>query len=777
MERALIDEVVVSERVKASVGFAYARPFRTGLNVDKEITNILDKDQQPLTDESWGVQAQITFDRFDAEIDTNRPFRVYFRYFVGDTPWGYDRWENESAASQWTELTQVGAYSNYIFRSSAANRAAIVPSIQAANTAVQYMLRVKYYLTGGGEELEQYVERGSKDGDGWANPAWYEPVDYNKDALHGGNYAHFSPYTILDSVSPGRVWINEVNYCDGPKEQTGGVKCETNQFIEIAVPWGVDLKGWWLKLTDMNHKSTTLAILGKNGVPTSKKSANKSGDYDFMVLQSPATRDAGGIKDYVTGQPAADGTWTSDTLSSTFKNGSLQYDQPYQLELFRPSGILEHQFVVAGTNEWREPPAYYWAFGYQYDGTNLVNELNETDPSVKRFYAGEDTARKPSNGAVWSSLGVSGGAHGEDPEKGGVWTSEMRFTPGRLNENQEELIGWYLKPYGSSIWVYAKSLGGHVRQQIGDDTMQDTFVIVNSGDSTNITYTIDPWYAMGSLTVNGVTNAAAAGATATYQLNLNNITEETTVVAIEGVDPQLIAAGLDPADRYAPAIMNWLSARYAAGELANPEGPISLGKVKELHEDAPEKPMTLTMMYWFDLDPTEPGWWWRFGFTGFRGEPIYRKNKLNASTTEHLTNRLVKVKLYLSNDVSRVAYAPYRLQGLGNEQSDIFTGTWTSETFKVKVMLNNGLEHNVGFLPFRWFTFAPGSFDSSFESKIEILDPFARSSAGYSYGWYGNSCDSLWYRFSLDDSLGTGANVEPLKADSTYYWIPLEDDN
>jgi hypothetical protein len=316
-----------------------------------------------------------------------------------------------------------------------------------------------------------------------------------------------------------------------------------------------------------------------------------------------------------------------------------------------------------------------------------------------------------------------------------------------------------------------------VRQSIGDDTAQDTYLIVYSGMSTNISYTVDPWYAIGGLTVNGVTNGAATGVTGSYTLNLNNITETTTVVVSEGVDPQLIAAGLDPADRYTPAVLNWLSARYAAGTLANPEGPISLGHHKGLLDSNTVYEMPLKVMYWLDLDPTEPGWWMRHGFVGIEGEEIHRKRVWSATSTEHLTNRQVTVKMYLSNDVSQVVYAPYRLQGLGNEQSDIFTGTWTSETFKVKVMLNNGLEHNVGFLPFRWFTFAPGSFDSSFESKIEILDPFARSSAGYSYGWYGNSCDSLWYRFSLDDSLGTGANVEPLKADSTYYWIPLEDDN
>ena len=771
VQRVLLDEVVVSERVAASVGFEYARPFRTGLNVDKEITNILSQDQQPLAEESWGVQTKLKFDKYDQEIDTNRGFRVYFRYYKGDSPWGYDRWGGASGASAWARLVQVGDAGDYVFRSTAADPATIVPPTAEANTAVQYMLYVEYFLKGVLEPQKAMIELGVE-GNGWTNPLWYEPIDYNADPLHG-NGAHFSPYTILDSVSPGRVWINEVNYCDGPKAQTGGVKCETNQFIEIAVPWGVDLRGWRLVLTDMNHKSLTIAELGKNGVPSSKKSGNRSADYDFLVLQSPKTRDAGGIKDSETGLPAADGTWVSSSLSSTFKEGSLQYDEPYQLELFRPSGILEHQFVVAGTNEWRTPPAYYWAFGYQYDGTNLLNELNAADPSAKRFYAGEDLARKASNEAVWSSLGVSGGAHGED----GGWTSEMKFTPGRLNEGQDELSNWYIKPNGASIWVYAQSLSGHVRQRIGDDTSQDTFFIVNSGASTNISYTIDPWYAIGALTVNGETNAPATGATKSFELALNNITQTTEVVVSEGIDPRLLAADLDPAGRYTPAILNWLAARYAAGTLANPDGPITLGKVKELHENAPEKEMPLTMMYWFDLDPTEPGWWWRFGFTGIRGEEIRRKRVWSATSTEHLTNHLVTVKLYLSNDVSQIVYAPNRLQGVGNEQSDSFGGSWTSVTFKVKVMLNNGLPHNAGFLPFRWFTFMPGSFDAAFESKIEILDPFARSSAGYSYGWYGNSCNSLLYRFSLDDSLGTGANVESLKADSTYDGPPFEDDN
>ena len=71
-------------------------------------------------------------------------------------------------------------------------------------------------------------------------------------------------------------------------------------------------KGWKLVLTDMNFTNATLAILGRSDAPSSKTSTagHYSGDYDFYVLQSPATRDAGGIKDSENGLPAADGTWS-----------------------------------------------------------------------------------------------------------------------------------------------------------------------------------------------------------------------------------------------------------------------------------------------------------------------------------------------------------------------------------------------------------------------------------------------------------------------------------
>ena len=247
-------------------------------------------------------------------------------------------------------------------------------------------------------------------------------------------------------------------------------------------------------------------------------------------------------------------------------------------------------------------------------------------------------------------------------------------------------------------------------------------------------------------------------------------------VASDVIDQTLLDAGLDPDDPYAPAIQNWFAQRRDAGTLANPDGPISLGHQKGLGDGDPVTEMSLKTMYWLDLDPTEPGWWLRQGLVGDPGETVRRKRVWNATTTEHLTNRLVTVRVYLSNDVSQVVYAPHRLQGRGNERSDLFSGNWTSETFKVKAKLENGLPHNAGFLPLRRFTFGPGSFDGRFEARIEILDPFSRSSDGYSHGWYGYPCDSLSFRCELDESLETGAPIETLKEDSTYDGPPFEDE-
>ena len=780
-QRVLFDDVTVSEKADATIGFEYARPFRMGLNADTLVDNILDCEQQPLCGESWGIQTKLKLQRIGNEVDTNRGFRVTFRYFIGDDPWGFTNWRFHPDVSKEIDLVQVGPASEYIFRSSASNPDSLVPPQDTPNTIVQYMVTVYYYMNGDDELLDQNIEWGTVVGNGWTNPEWYRPVDLNEQNLAFA--ADWSPYTILDTISPGRAWINEVNYNDGPRAQSG-VKSSTNQFIEVAIPAGLDMTGWKIKITDMDYHTLVIATLGKGGIPGSKATANMSGDYDFLVIQSPATRDAGGIHG-IDGKMMADGTWTSESTGGSFKDGTFAYGEPFQIGLYRPSGVMEHQFVVQGTNECWELHFDYLAA--QYEGTNLVKELNIMQPETTRFYAGQDLARK-ADGLSLASIGVMGFSHGEV----GGWKEGTTFTPGRLNDDQEALNDWFIHPNGTNVWVYARVDGPHLSQSIGIETNRDTFVIVPAGGSTNISYTIANWYQLDAVTINGVTNQEACGRRDLYTLELTNITETLRVVATERISDEVIDAGLDPADPYAPAVMRWLEAGVADGsEFASPGGPICLGKFKGLKNEDDVHDLTLKDMYWLDLDPTLAGWWFRGGISSYQGEKIYRKRKFNEDFTAYYTNYQVQVMMYIYNDGENILgksvepFAPKRLQGLGNEQSDdpAMSGqAWTSANFKVTAMLRNDNPHNLGFMPFRWFVFGPDSFypaDSEdpanppFSATIEILDPFSSSSPGYSYGWFGYGMFPVLFRWSIDGGI-QATTVEMLNKRSVYDRYPYE---
>ena len=772
--RVLLDEMVVSEKTEAAVGFAYARPFRTQLDEDVALpeAKILGKDEQPLTGESWGIQAKLKVDRYDKDIDFDSGFKVKMRYFVGESPWGYEGWRDDPAASREVELLQVEAGEDLVFRSTTSDPRTILKPVSTPNTVVQYVLTVYYKLKDDPTEYPSRIAVTETLGDGWTNPTWYAPID--KNAGHGDKI----PYTILDGMSPGRAWINEVNYNDGTKAENGGSKCVTNQFIEIAVPWGVDMKDWYVVLTDYNTNKVRLAKFGYDGLGSVKESGEHSGDYGFVVLQSPETRSAGGIRDWRTGSPIADATWTSESLPSTFSSGTLQNYQAYQLELFRPSGILEHQFVIAGTNEYRGSS---WAI--DYEGTNLLRVLNETFPSPRRFYVGEDLSRKPSAAAVRASIGVTGGAHGEE----GGWSPDMKYTPGRLNENQDELSGWYIRPTGGSIWVFAsvdEASRANVRQRIGDDVSQDTFLVISSGGKTNITYDVAPWFAVNAVGVNerGVTNYTFFGKGQGAVFTLNNVTETTYVVAREDIDPDLIHAGLDPADRYTPAVMKWLRDGSVSGRFAHPEGPIRKATYRGLKavDDSDDVTIGLKGMYWLDIDPTEGGWWLRGGFIDLGLKSRIRK--FNEWSEVPYSDPQIGVKLYLSNAVSKVVHAPERLQGLNNERSDepATYSNWTSVTFKVEAALQNGKVDN-DYLPFRWFVFDANSFVKpedaevgrpAYSTKIEILDPFSMESPGYSYGWRDYPDSAVFLRWNINELLQP-SGVETLKADSSYDGSPM----
>ncbi len=788
-DRVILDEITVSEKVQPSLGFVYARPFRmNGANLvsTDPITDILSPNEQPLAGESWGVQAQLSLKQLADEIDIEKGITVTLAYYAEETMggyppsvWGWGNWQTIAKANGNIEipLEQVGEPGDMIFRSVGDKPENLVKPSPAPGTVVQYQLTAKYYDREG-TEYTQTV-------DNWTQPDWYYPIDHNK-ASGATDPADpkFSPYTILDTVSPGRAWINEVNWNDGDDANS------KNQFIEVCVPAGVDMTGWFLRLNDGDSRHTpwTMAIFGYGDLagdegrfmPTEKG----TNGYEFVVLQSPATSvSEGGIRDTFDGDTLDAAVWYSDGIAGSAPRGELNYGYPLQFELVRPSGVIEHQFVMEGTNTWAGTD--YEAYA---SGTNLFINMNAADNSPIRFYAGDERGLRDGgepygwDNIVLGSSGVTGSE--SDPGITTTWKGGMMFTPGRLNEGQIIPENWFIVPSGENAWVYFKVEGEHISQRIGGETARSTMIVVPMNVATNVVYTADPWYETAYLDVDGEMIEQHKGGEWTYTYTP---TQQTChVTAYDAPLRELVDDfGLKPENRYTPAVIRWLAEGWpyaTADELV-------LAKYKGLKDTDSESNLTLTEMYWLDIPPVtasgETEWYLRGGIVGSNGksEPIptiERTITYPSGKTLVLTNRLLTAKLYIENtkgnpnreDVGPV-YAPYRLQGLGNEKSDENASNWTSVTFQVEAWLRNGEMLNKGYLPFRQFVFDGGSFrpagdEHEFESKIEILDPHSTLSPGYSYGWSAASDVEAWWRWIISSTNRLPQSVEVLRMEDTY---------
>ena len=209
------------------------------------------------------------------------------------------------------------------------------------------------------------------------------------------------------------------------------------------------------------------------------------------------------------------------------------------------------------------------------------------------------------------------------------------------------------------------------------------------------------------------------------------------VVATEGVDARLD----DPkfrlkGQRYRNAVLNWLGQEKWKDK--DPDD-IRFARVARLCTSEATHEMTLIDMYWLDICPfnteTEPKeanpfeamvppkseWVLRAGFTDYKPNAIVRHKGWG-----DVTNSVFKVKMFITNEYDCVAnptYAPYTLQGIGNERScdGGYTGGWTSVTFKITGDIQISDPAYAGrerWLPLRWFVFGKYSFDSNFESLI-----------------------------------------------------------
>jgi len=753
-QRLMIDEVSVSEAVEPRVAFQQAYAFRSNLqNVTNVIADITSPDEQPITGESFGVQVQIVPQQLAEEMDA-KSVRVFLHYYTGSkSNWGYETWKDLEGAVLNAELDCVDR-TNLIFRSTYNHPESVIPPIEKGGTVVQYWLTCTF----NDAETNAHVQAiSSKD---WSNPAWYWPVDLNKE--YGQNYQNFCPYTLIDSVSPRRAWINEVNVFDGYVDYVNMGK--TNQFLEIAAPAGADLTGWYVQVARGNYTYPSfgvLTMLGYNGVKPSA-TRNMTNHYSFVVLQSEMTKNAKRFAD-------TDGEWDSkvydaDENEIVSNQGMLTESYPWAFQLVRPSGVIEHQIVFAGTNYGYRTPEMF---------VDYLRDASEGSGWIMSGWDGDAGA-----------LGVrkSHGEYGEYPNDKALdcWKNGLALSPGRINPGQEIDPNYYLQPNGTNLWIYAMVTGRHVWQLFGDGepTQETRIIVLPKGHSTNLVYNVDGWNQISSFTVNDVEQPAMIGAKGQKIVYpVTDLQESVTVKVDDAPEDGLSKFGLTKDNRYTDAVLDWLRRKWPMGTSED----IHLAEVWPMvYIPSLVTNLTLTEMYILDIPACEKDWVLVAGMGGMEkgGKPTITYTNYTDAAGNKCSNVCMTAFMMITNKTTdttspNYGYAepPRTLQGLApgssSAASGTWSGSWTSATFKVTGALQNG-KVNGKFMPLRWYYFGPNSFrpkgaEGAFTADLMVVDPFSTSSPAYNYGWhdYRDTGTMIFYRWRFDGD-GPGINTAEL---------------
>ena len=759
IQRVWLDEITVGEPMTPKLAFRDVFPFRSHIAdlPAKPVADVSAPGEQPILGESWGVQATVVPQQLGERIDTAR-VAVYAYFYPGVSPWGYEQWKDSPKAIK-VRLEQVS--SNLVFRSTYNNPESVIgpertPVGTFPDNVWQFHLRAEY------KDKQGIAHVHGLDATQWGPPGWYDGIKDLNATYGAGAGNRFAAYTILDAISPRRVWLNEVNICD-----TGMADDAANQFIEIAAPQGADLTGWRIDLLDRHVKRGTIARFGSSPSAITSKLGMRPGvdatnHYTFIALRSPAAQEKGGV-------PEADGAWMKTPTDSAgtggvsllLDDGNLRAYAPYGLALVRPSGVVEHQIVIEGKNLYQGEEGEVYA-----SGTNLLARIKAVDGDGSHwFYAGADAAP--------GTLGVFRN-HGEDAS---CWTNQMVATPAALNKMKDgtpQVIdpSWFLLPNGTNIWITSTLLGDHISQRAGANTNRTAVVVVRKGASTNIVYTTAPWYQLGEVTTNGVALAEARGRASradghTWTLQLKDVAATVDVTVGEEADKDVTDAGLDPNDPYYRAVMAWLASFGDGGGLRRAEQwDLANRKVGTLD---------LLDMYWLNINPTNGNWVLKAGMGSVDVPPpavapvapLPREDPALGP----VTNVRLVVTMLLTNTVTGVHHGPDRIQGLepGTSSHDytMASSNWRGATFKIcGALQKDGVRDT--FCPLRWFVFGPDSFDAQGRALIEIDDPHAPNSPGYANGWGDDRELPIFYKWTLDRAVpGTGA-VDVLKTDATY---------
>ena len=780
-QRVVIDEIAVSEAIRGKVAFRNVYPFRSNLDNLKAISNITDKVEQPLCDEQWSVQAEVYASQLAEEIVFDEDTEVWLWWRTGVEPWGWSASDGNRAGVKPVKLARVES-GELVFRGSLATGGVVDPEPQPG-TVVQFMLDV-VYKTAGGETVTNSLSAGD-----WIKPDWYRGVDFNR-RYAASPTRDFTAYTILDKVPYGYAWINEVNIYDGPTPSDD--ISLTNQYIEVALPADAAIDDWKLQLItggigDQAFYTNTIAVYqNPDTTPNFKVPSKKSlgmdpaSKYVFITVGGPDS-----VSEETKAAGTIDGEWSVDSndfsgdQSQLTSYGYLNGGYPVGVQLVRSSGVIEHQIVVAGTNRYARLGEYYSGL---YSATNFVSKLKAADAAAgsKWYFTEEDRGDDP---------GYSRGSTNQLTviESGDDW-AYLPKTPGRINAGQY-ISEEHPRPFGSTLVLYARLLGGHATQTIGTKVREkaDIIAYIPKGlkDGTNIVYEVEDWYEIGSIT------ETDEKGTKVYDAELPKRTGkvEFTVAKNASNDIELVAStrirsdlsgdfGLTPDNRYTPAVMQWLaggSTLLGGGRaFANQGGAIYPAKFVCISGEE-IRDLTLTEMYWLDIDPTREGMVLKGGMVRPPTKVIWEKPSYTEVVGgQTVTNLRVGVYMMISNrlDAAYTPHAPYTIRGVvpGSSSATDSSG-WTSATFKVTGYLSNGRDdlkpEGTKWLPLRYFVFDENSFGADFTATIEIDDPFQEPSPAYYQGWWQYVGSPVYFRWGLD-SRNAPSSPEILRPESVF---------
>ena len=368
------------------------------------------------------------------------------------------------------------------------------------------------------------------------------------------------------------------------------------------------------------------------------------------------------------------------------------------------------------------------------------------------------------------------------------WSNTMARTPGFINEGQT-IHPVHPVANGSTYIVYATfaaDSAGHMTQTLGTDvdTTSLAMAVVRKGFSTNITYNVDNWFELASVKVNGeelplTLRTGNVPVTLGGEATSNNL----TVVASSCVTPTLESAwGLDANNRYTTAVVEWLcGGRTLRRAFANPAGPLASAQFMPLSLKADDaRDLTLTEMYWLDIDPTADynadgtNDWWLVG--GMKVAPTPK-----IIDDPPLTNIIMGACLYITNAAPAAngggdSFAPYVLRGakvgsVSTSYSSGSVGAWDGPTYRIIGRLfeqdSSGEDDNglIEWVPLRWFVFNDNSFwpkgaSNEFQSSIEIVDPYSSESAAFTRNWdERRGTSNIFYTWAIDDGGGLSSTT------------------